>query len=51
MTPSNETAIALNNFSGRTDIEELDTKVKSMMTFSENVINKNNGRARICEVC
>ena len=44
-----ETAIALSNFS--TDLVELDQKVKSMMTTSENKIDKQNGRAKICEVC
>ena len=43
-----ETSIALN---GSFDLEELDRKVKSMMTFSENVINKNIGRARLCKEC
>ena len=47
MSPSTETAIEINNFSGSTDLEELDTNVKSMMTFSENMIDKNHGRARI----
>ena len=41
-----ETTLALN---GSFDLEELDRKVKSMMAFSENVINK--GRARICKEC
>ena len=43
------TAIALNNVGGGTDLEELDQKVKSMMTSSENIINKR--KARICKVC
>ena len=54
MIPITETAVALNNFSGCTDLDELDTKVKSMMTFSENRIQGNStsqGRARICKVC
>ena len=54
MIPIIETAVALNNFSGCTDLDELDTKVKSMMTFSENRIQGNStsqGRARICKVC
>ena len=33
------------------DLEELDRKVKSMMTFSENVISKKLGRARMCKEC
>ena len=41
-----ETTIALNS---SFDLEELDRKVKSMMTFSENMINK--ARARICTEC
>ena len=41
-----ETTLALN---GSFDLDELDRKVKSMMAFSENVINK--GRARICKEC
>ena len=44
-----ETAIALSNFS--TDLVELDQKVKSMMTTSENRIGKQNKRERICKVC
>ena len=30
---------------------ELDQKVKSMMTTSENRINKQKGKAKICNVC
>ena len=44
--PAYETTIALNS---SFDLEELDRKVKSMMTFSENMINK--ARARICTEC
>ena len=33
------------------DLEELDRKVKSMMTFSKNVISKKLGRARMCKEC
>ena len=54
MIPTTETAVALNNFSGCTALDELDTKVKSMMTFSENRIQGNStsqGRARTCKVC
>ena len=46
--PATETAIALNS---SFDLEELDQKVKSMMAFSENVISKKLGRARICKEC
>ena len=49
--PITETAVALNNFSGCTDLDELDTKVKSMMAFSENRIDNKRERARICKVC
>ena len=45
-SPATETNIALNS---SFDLEELDIKVKSMMTFSENMINK--ARARICTEC
>ena len=45
-SPATETNIALNS---SFDLEELDIKVKSMMTFSENMINK--ARARICKEC
>ena len=44
----NETTIALN---ASTDLVELDQKVKSMMIFSENKLDKQKGRARICKVC
>ena len=46
---SSITEIALSNFS--TDLVELDQKVKSMMTTSENRIGKQNKRERICKVC
>ena len=46
--PATETTIALNS---SFDFEELDRKVKSMMAFSENVISKKLGRARICKEC
>ena len=42
--PATEATKALNN---SFDLEELDRKVKSMMTFSENVISKKLGRARM----
>ena len=52
LIPITETAVALNNFSDSTDLDELDTKVKSLMAFSENRIGKGQGgRARICMVC
>ena len=44
-----ETALALNNTS--IDLVELDQKVKSMMTTSENRIGKQQKHARICNVC
>ena len=47
---NSERRVALPNFvSG--DLKELDEKVKSLMTFSENRIGKEQGRARICKVC
>ena len=47
MSPKTETAIAaLNNFSS--DLVELDQKVKST---SENRIDKQRGKAKICKVC
>ena len=49
--PITETADVLNNFSGCTDLNELDAKVKSMMASSEYRIGKEQGRARICMVC
>ena len=45
-SPATETTIALNS---SFDLEELDRKVKSMLTFNENMIN--NARARICTEC
>ena len=48
MTPSSETALALNNSSSY--LEELDQNVKSMMTLSQNQ-TKSQGKARICNVC
>ena len=49
ISPITETAIAINSF--RTNVVELGQKVKSMMTFSENRIDKQKGRARLCKVC
>ena len=47
MSPKTETATAaLNNFSS--DLVELDQKVKST---SENRIDKQRGKAKICKVC
>ena len=51
LIPITETAVVLNNFSGCTDLDELDAKVKSMMASSEYRIGKEQGRARICKVC
>ena len=48
---STETAIALNNVPDISDLEELDTNVKSMMRFSQNKLDKQQGRARICKMC
>ena len=48
MAHSSETALALNNSSSY--LEELDQKVKSMMTLSQNQ-TKSQGKARICNVC
>ena len=48
---STETAVALNDFPSESDLEELDTKVKSMMSFSKNQLCKQKGRGRICNVC
>ena len=45
-----ETALALNNFAGGTDLQDLDQKVKSLMTFSESE-NATKPKARICKVC
>ena len=51
-SPITESAIALDNFSARSALDELDTKVKSMIMFSENIIEgQHNSRARICKVC
>ena len=46
-----ETTIALDNFTGKTDLQELDTKVKLMMTSSENRIGKEQKKGKICNVC
>ena len=45
-SPATETTLAL---TGSFDLEGLDRNVKSMMAFSENMINKS--RARICKEC
>ena len=44
-------AVVLKNFSGCTDLDELDTKVRSMMAFSDNRIDNKRERARIYNVC
>ena len=49
-SPAAETTLAL-NANGSFNLEELDSKVKSMMALSENIINKKQGRARICKEC
>ena len=51
MSEISETAIALNNFAGRTNLEDLDQRVKSLMNVSENRIGKQQKNARICKVC
>ena len=52
LSRSTETAIAQDNPPANTDIAELDQKVRSLMSFSENRIDKTkNTRARICKVC
>ena len=33
------------------DLQQLDKQVKSLMDFSENMLNNGKGRARICKVC
>ena len=48
MSPAADTSLALN---GSFHLDVLDRKVKSMMTFSENVIDSKKGRARICKEC
>ena len=51
MIPSVETAISLIDNSATTDLAQLDQKVKSLMRSSENRIDKEQRRARICKVC
>ena len=51
LSPSTETAIALGNPSVNTNLKELDQKVKSLMSVSENTVGKYNTRAKICNVC
>ena len=48
-----KTIVANTDSSGTTNIEELDLKLKSMMTFSENPVqgDPSGGRARICKIC
>ena len=52
---SPETTVALTDFSGGTNLEELDLKVKSMMSYSENRApgagGHSGGRARVCNIC
>ena len=50
-TETAETVIALNNYAGSTDLEELDQKVKSLMILSENRIGKEQKKTRVCKVC
>ena len=40
MSQITETAIALNNFAGGNDLRDLDQKVKALMIFSENKVDK-----------
>ena len=44
-------AIEENSFQNIADLEELDQRVKSMMMFSKNLVDKQYGRARISKVC
>ena len=51
---SPETIVALTDFPGASNLKELDLKLKSAMSFSENPapgIQPNGGRARICNIC
>merc|ERR1712129_42613 len=49
--PSLEGTVAVTDFTVAADLQDLDEKIKSMMMFSEKVINSKEGRARICKVC
>merc|ERR1712129_312650 len=55
-SPPQEGTVAVTDYTVAADLQDLDDKIKSMMTFSENMTvtgnnGNNNGRARICKVC
>jgi len=50
-SPYLEGTVAVTDLHVVADLQDLDDKIKSMMMFSENVINAKEGRARICKVC
>ena len=51
MEAQTEIAILQNNSDPITDVEEVNQKVKSMMTFSVNLTSNQVRRARVCKVC
>merc|ERR1712129_289945 len=51
-SPPLEGTVAVTDYTMATDLQDLDDKIKSMMMFSENIVEGGkHGRARICKVC
>merc|ERR1712204_77473 len=51
-SPPLEGTVAVTDYTVAADLQDLDDKVKSMMMFSENIVEGGKqGRARICKVC
>merc|ERR1712129_634623 len=51
-SPPQEGTVAVTDYTVATDLQDLDDKIKSMMMFSENIVEGGkHGRARICKVC
>ena len=50
--PPLEGTVAVTDYTVAADLQDLDDKIKSMMMFSENIVEGGkHGRARICKVC
>ena len=51
-SPPLEGTVAVTDYTVAADLQDLDDKIKSMMMFSENIVEGGKqGRARICKVC
>merc|ERR1712129_407909 len=51
-SPPLEGTVAVTDYTVAADLQDLDDKIKSMMMFSENIVEGGkHGRARICKVC